>query len=62
MITTIIRNAHHEQIVRAIVWTADNLHVPPSWVSYEVAVAYVVRHFKSGQLEGWDGFVEAIGL
>jgi hypothetical protein len=20
-------------------------------------VAYVVKHFKAGQLEGWDGFI-----
>jgi hypothetical protein len=62
VIVNIIRNAHPDQIVHAIVWTADNLHVPPSLVSYEVAVAYVCKHFAAGQLTGWDGFIEDIGL
>lgn len=61
MITNILRTAQPEHIVQAIVWTADNLHVPPSTISYHVAVAYVCRHFEAGQLTGWDGFVEDIG-
>lgn len=62
MITTIIRNAHPKQIAAAIRWTADNLHVPHQMVDIHVAVAYVCKHFKMGQLEGWDGFIEDIAV
>jgi hypothetical protein len=57
MITTIIQHATTPQLIAARRWTEDNLHVPESAVTTAVAVAYVVKHFKAGQLEGWDGFI-----
>lgn len=60
-IREILRRTGSIQLEAAIVRTADNLHVPANSVADDVAVAYVNRHFKTGQLEGWDGFVENIG-
>jgi hypothetical protein len=57
MITLIILHATAPQLIAARRWTEDNLHVPESAVTTAVAVAYVVKHFKAGQLEGWDGFI-----
>lgn len=61
MITTIIQHATTAQLKAACRFTEDNLHVPDSAVTTEVAVAYVVKHFKAGQLEGWDGFITDLG-
>lgn len=60
MIVTILRTAHARHIRAAMRWTADNLHIPEGEVSELVAVAYVVRHFKMGELYSWDGFVEGV--
>ena len=57
MITTIILHATTAQLTAARRFTEDNLHVPESAVTTAVAVAYVVKHYKAGQLEGWDGFI-----
>lgn len=62
MIITIIRNAHPRQIEAAIRWTADNLHVPWDLINEYVAVGYVCKHFEVGELTGWDGFIEDVGL
>lgn len=61
MIVTIIEHATQGQLDAAVRWTSDQLHVPEAFVEATVAVAYVVRHYRMGQLEGWDGFVEDIG-
>jgi hypothetical protein len=58
VITFIIRNATPRQLNCAIEWTADNLHIPGDTVTNDVAVAYVCKHFKAGQLSGRDGFVK----
>lgn len=60
MLLNILRNAYRFEITEARHFTANNLHVPWEDVSDIVAVGYVVRHFHSGQLEGWDGFCEAL--
>jgi hypothetical protein len=60
-IIMILRNTTRTQLYAAINWTADNLHVPVNEVPDIVAIAYVQRHFKAGQLEGWDGFVTDLG-
>jgi hypothetical protein len=60
MITTIIRNATDAQLVVATLWTSNQLHIPDESITNDVAVAYVVKHFKAGQLEGWDGFIEHV--
>lgn len=57
----IVTSATLRQLNAAIIHTADHLHVPQQLVGETVAVAYVQRHFKSGELEGWDGFTEDIG-
>lgn len=60
MITTIINNAESHQLFAAGQYVADHLHVPESAVTTAVAVAYICKHFKAGQLEGWDGFITDI--
>ena len=60
-ILPIVNEATFKQLTAARQWTADHLHVPRTEVTSQVAVAYVVRHFKSGELEGWDGFVDDLG-
>lgn len=57
MITTIIQNATAPQLLAAARWTSDNLHIPESTLTVYVVVSYVVKHYKAGQLEGWDGFI-----
>lgn len=57
----ILMDAKRSQLDAAINWTADNLHVPVNQISNVVAIAYVKRHFKAGQLEGWDGFIMDLG-
>lgn len=61
MIVTLIKHATQAQLDAAVRWTADSLHVPEAFVEVTVAVAYVVRHYQMGQLEGWDGFVTDLG-
>lgn len=56
MITTILKNASIWEIADARGWAADHLHVPVTSIPDDVAVAYVVRHFKQGYLTGWEGF------
>lgn len=58
MITHIAAHASTQQLNAAIRWTADNLHLPVGGVSVWVAVAYICKHFESGQLTGWDGFIQ----
>ena len=53
MITVILCSATVAQLTAAIRWTADNLHLPETYVSAAVAVAYVCKHFEAGQLTGW---------
>jgi hypothetical protein len=53
----IVSTERLSRVMAAVTWTADHLHVPESSVKYDVAVAYVVRHFEMGALSGWDGFV-----
>lgn len=60
MILTILRTAHAEHIRSAMHYTADHLHIPVGEVSELVAVAYVLRHFRQGFYEGWDGFVDML--
>lgn len=61
MITLILRDATDAQLHAAACWTADNLHVPLEEIDDVIAVAYVVRHYKAGELEGWDGFITDLG-
>jgi hypothetical protein len=60
MITTIIEHAEWSHLRSALIFTSNCLHVPPDDVSTAVAVAYVIRHFKQGTYEGWEGFVEML--
>lgn len=60
MITTIVRNAAHDDLLMARMWTSDQLHIPRDMVSPEVAVAYIVKHFEQGAYSGWDGFVDML--
>lgn len=60
-ILTILEGATGSQLVAARHWVADNLHIPVYEVRSVMAVAYIVRHFQSGQLEGWDGFITDLG-
>lgn len=62
MITTIARNATSKQLVKAVDWVSDQLHVPWPDIGPVVAVAYVVKHFRQGDYEGWDGFIEMISV
>jgi hypothetical protein len=61
-ILTILRGASPQQVEAAIRFTANNLHAPEGCIEPEVAVAYVARHFRAGRLEGWDGFIEDLGV
>lgn len=60
MITTILRNCTHEQLVAAYHYTADHLHLPTGALNHEVAVAYVNAHFQQGDYLAWEGFVEML--
>lgn len=57
-----LRGASPRQVARAADWTAARLHVPVESVTDDVAVAYVIRHYRAGRLEGWDGFLEDLGV
>lgn len=61
MIVTIIQHATQPQLDAAVRWASDQLHVPEAFMEVTVAVAYICKHFKAGQLEGWDGFVTDLG-
>lgn len=57
MITTILASAHPDDLHEARTWTSGQLHAYWADVSQPVAVAYVIRHFRQGDYEGWEGFV-----
>lgn len=57
LVTHVLQHATSYQEAEALHWTADQLSVPVSTLSLTVAVAYVIAHFKKGDLEGWPGFV-----
>jgi len=61
VITTIIENASDADLLDAVRWVSDQLHVPASQVTSSVAVGYVVRHFEQGDYAGWEGFTEMRG-
>lgn len=58
MITTILRNCTRRQLEEAYNYAACCLHIHPNDLTDVAAVAYVCRHFESGQLTGWDGFIQ----
>ena len=55
---TIYRNATIAQLMEAVDWTSERLHIPRKDVTVMTAIAYVCRHFEAGELSGWDGFVK----
>jgi hypothetical protein len=61
-IREIATNAEPEQLSAARVFTARNLHVPESVLTFTASVAYIVRHFEAGQLTGWEGFLIDYGF
>lgn len=58
MITTILRTATVQQLMGAVDFVSDQLHLPPQHVSVQVAVAYICKHFEQGTYSGWDGWIE----
>lgn len=60
LINNIIRNADVSDLIAAQNYVADQLHIVKDSVDDWVAVAYIIKHFEMGVLEGWDGFLEYI--
>lgn len=60
LITNIIRNASIADLTEARNYVSNQLHIVVDSVDDWVAVAYIIKHFTRGQLEGWEGFVDYI--
>jgi len=60
MITTILRTATLAHLHEAQQMVADALHLDVTRITYEVAVAYIQKHYETIGYSGWEGWVEML--
>ena len=59
-ISTYLREAQVEHLHAAQQMVADALHIDVTRITYEVAVAYVQKHYETVGYSGWEGWVEML--